>query len=166
MATTQNLLGLRLADRLLGAVWDSTHVEQVEVLWEEDLALEGRAAYYDGAGALKDVMQNHMLQVLCLLAMEPPASADERALRDSKAEVLRSLRPPHSADAASWTRRARYTAGKIGERVVPAYAEEEGVDPERRTETFAEVLLEAESERWKGTRFLLRAGKAFGRRRK
>ena len=165
MATAQNLLGLRLGDRLLGAVWDSTQVEQVEVLWEEELALEGRAAYYDGAGALRDVMQNHMLQVLCLLAMEPPANADERALRDSKAEVLKSLRPP-PGDPASWTRRARYTAGKIGDRAVPAYAEEEGVDPERRTETFAEVLLEVDSKRWKGTRFLLRAGKAFARRRK
>ena len=166
MATAQNLLGLRLSDRLLAAVWDSTHIEQLEVLWEEELTLERRAAYYDGAGALKDVMQNHMLQVLCLLAMEPTAGSDERALHDSKAEVLKSLRPPQSADAASWTRRARYTAGKIGERTVPAYAEEEGVDPERRTETFAEVLLEADSQRWKGTPFLLRAGKAFGRRRK
>ena len=166
MATAQNLLGLRLSDRVLRAVWNSTHIEQVEVLWEEDLALEGRAAFYDGAGALKDVMQNHMLQVLCLLAMEPPASVGERAVRDRKSAVLRLLRPPRSGDAASWTRRARYTAGKIGERVVPGYVDEEGVDPERGTETFAEVLLEADCERWQGTRFLLRAGKAFGRRRK
>ena len=166
MATAHNLLGLRLADRILGAVWNSAHIEQVEVLWEEDLALEGRAAYYDTAGALKDVVQNHMLQVLCLLAMEPPARHGERPLHDRKVEVLRSLRPPRLGAPASWTRRARYGAGRIGDRTLPAYVEEEGVDPRRETETFAEVLFELDMERWAGTRFLLRAGKALGRRRK
>ena len=141
---------------------------QVEILWEETLALEGRAGYYDRAGALKDVMQNHMLQVLSLLAMEPPARLDERELRDRKVDVLRSIRPPEFGR----TRRARYTAGRVaappegsGENV-PAYADEDGVEPERQTETFAEVALELEGERWAGTRFLLRAGKALSRRRK
>ena len=164
MATAQNLLGLRLGDRLLASVWNSTHIEEVQVLWEEDLALEGRAAYYDGAGALKDVMQNHMLQVLCLLAMEP-CGTRELSLHDRKTAVLRSLRPP-SGDPASWTRRARYTAGRLGDRAIPAYAEEDGVDPQRCTETFAEVRLQLDSERWADTRFLLRAGKAIGRRSK
>ena len=94
MATVQNLLALRRHDPVLAAVWDAEHIERVEVLWEEDLALEGRAGYYDGTGALKDVMQNHMLQVLCLLAMEPPAGAGERELRDAKVAVLRAARPP------------------------------------------------------------------------
>ena len=166
MATVHNLLGLRLADRILGTVWSSAHIEEIQVLWEEDLALEGRAAYYDGAGALKDVMQNHMLQVLCLLAMEPPAGEGDGALRDRKAEVLRSLRAPSVSDPTTWTRRARYTAGRIGDRQVPAYAREEGVDPERCTETFAEVVLELDSPRWTGTRFVLRAGKALSRLRR
>ena len=93
MATAQNLLALR-QNRVLDAVWNGTHVEQVEILWEETLALEGRAGYYDGAGALKDVLQNHVLQLLCLVAMEPPANAGERELRDRKVDVLRSVRPP------------------------------------------------------------------------
>ena len=166
MATVQNLLGLRVGNPLLEAVWNSRHINRVEVLWEEDLALEGRAGYYDGTGALKDVMQNHMLQVMALIAMEPPAGAAERDLRDRRAEALRAARPPPVERITSLTRRARYTAGRIGDRAVPAYAEEDGVDPGRRTETFAEVVLEVGTERWAGTRFVLRAGKAMARRRK
>jgi glucose-6-phosphate 1-dehydrogenase len=166
MVTVQNLLALRRHDPLLAAVWDAEHIEQVEVRWEEDLALEGRAAYYDGAGALKDVMQNHMLQVLCLLAMEPPAGAGERELRDAKAAALRAVRAPGPDAAATRTRRARYVAGQIGDRAVPAYVDEEGVDPERNTETFAEVVLELDTPRWRGTHFVLRAGKALRARRK
>jgi glucose-6-phosphate 1-dehydrogenase len=167
MATVQNLLTLRLANRFLDAVWNSDHVEQVDILWEETLALEGRAGYYDGAGAVKDVLQNHMLQLLALIAMEPPAGLEAQDLHDRKLEALRSVRPLTPADVARRTRRARYTAGRLatGEDV-PSYAEEDGVDPERETETFAEVALELESARWVGTRFLLRAGKALSRRRK
>jgi glucose-6-phosphate 1-dehydrogenase len=166
MATVQNLLALRRHDPVLAAVWDAEHIEQIEVRWEEDLALEGRAGYYDGVGALKDVMQNHMLQVLCLLAMEPPAGPSERELRDAKSAALRAARPPGPDQAALRTRRARYGAGNIGDRAVPAYVDEEGVDPDRGTETFAEVVLELDTPRWEGTRFVLRAGKALGDRRK
>lgn len=165
LATVQNLVALRFANRVVEPLWNSTHIEQVEILWEETLALEGRASYYDTAGALKDVVQNHLLQVLCLLAMEPPLSFEERDLRDHKVEVLRSVCPLTPEDIAR-TRRARYTAGKIGHRQVPSYIDEEGVDPDRRTETFAEVGLELNSWRWAGTRFVLRAGKALGKRRK
>jgi glucose-6-phosphate 1-dehydrogenase len=172
MATVQNLLAARLANRVLEPVWNGTHIEQVDILWDETLALEGRASYYDKTGALKDVIQNHLLQVLCLIAMEPPISLDERDFRDRKLGVLRSVRPMSPEDAASRTRRARYTAGKLAStggadgRAVPDYAEEDGVDPERGTETFAEVVLELEGWRWTGTRFLLRTGKALARRRK
>lgn len=161
MATVQNLLALRRHDPVLAAVWDAEHIEQVEVRWEEDLALEGRAGYYDQAGALKDVMQNHMLQVLAVLAMEPPAGPGERELRDAKLTALRA-----AGTAAERTRRARYSAGHIGDRAVPAYADEDGVDPDHGTETFAEVMLELDTPRWRGTRFLLRAGKALRKRRK
>lgn len=166
METVQNLLGLRLANRLLEPVWNAVCIDEIAVLWEETLALEGRAGYYDGTGALKDVLQTHMLQVLCLLAMEPPATLDERDLRDAKVAVLRSLRPPEHGDMASLTRRARYGAGRVGDRAVPAYADEDGVEPQRGTETFAEVVFSLESPRWTGTRFVLRAGKALRRRRK
>ncbi len=165
LATVQNLVALRFANRVVEPLWNSTHIEQVEILWEETLALEGRASYYDTAGALKDVVQNHLLQVLCLLAMEPPLSFEERDLRDHKVEVLRSVCPLTPEDIAR-TRRARYTAGKIGHRQIPSYIDEEGVDSDRRSETFAEVGLELNSWRWAGTRFVLRAGKALGKRRK
>ena len=157
MATTQNLVAMRGANGFLDAFWNGGHVEQVDVLWEETLALEGRAGYYDTAGALKDVLQNHMLQVLALVAMEPHG---DRNFHDRKLEILRSLRIRAS-------RRARYTAGTLAGGVeVPAYAVEEGVDPERGTETFVEVTLETEMDRWQGTRFLLRAGKALSGIRK
>jgi glucose-6-phosphate 1-dehydrogenase len=166
MAPVQNLLALRLANRVLEPLWNSDHIEQIEVLWEETLGLEGRAGYYDRTGAVKDVMQNHMLQVLSLLAMEPPASLDERDLRDAKVAVLRAMRPPRGEDIVSLTRRARYDAGRLCGETVPAYAAEDGVEPERGTETFAELVLGIDSPRWEGTRFVLRAGKALNRRRK
>ncbi|MPY91570.1 MAG: glucose-6-phosphate dehydrogenase [Acidimicrobiia bacterium] len=165
MASVQNLLGLRLANRALAAAWNSEHIEQVEIVWEETLALEGRAAYYDRAGQLKDMVQNHLLQVLCLVAMEPPAALRARDLRDRKLDVLRAVRPMSPADAVARTRRARYTAGRIGDRQVPAYVDEDGVDPARATETCAEVALELDNERWAGTRFVVRTAKAMGRDR-
>jgi glucose-6-phosphate 1-dehydrogenase len=166
MATVQNLLGVRLANRVWEPLWNSLHIEQVDLLWEEDLALEGRANYYDRTGALKDVIQNHLLQVLCLVAMEPPNSVGERDLRDRKLDVLRAVRPLTRSDVSAHTRRARYTAGRVGDRAIPNYVEESGIDPERATETFAEIVLELDTWRWAGTRFLLRTGKALERRRK
>lgn len=172
LATVQNLLGVRLSNRVLEPVWNSAHIEQIDIIWDETLALEGRASYYDRAGALKDVIQNHLLQVLCLIAMESPVSVGERDLRDRKLDVLRSVRPMTEADVMSHTRRARYIAGRLAATgdtdadTVPSYAEEEGVDPKRNTETFAEVFLELDNWRWSGTRFLLRTAKALSRRRK
>jgi glucose-6-phosphate 1-dehydrogenase len=166
MTTVRNVLGLRLANRLLEPIWNSSHIAEVDIIWDESLALEGRTVYYDGVGALKDMVQNHLLQLLCLVAMEPPTSLGERDLRDRKVDVLRSVRPLSVSDAAKFTRRARYTAGRIGGLDVPAYADEEGVDPSLATETFAEVRLELENWRWLGTQFRLRAAKALGRDRK
>lgn len=170
MATVQNLLALRLYNRVFESVWNSVHIEQIELLWEEDLGLEGRAGYFDTAGTLRDVVQNHLIQVLCLIAMEPPTTLNERDIRDRKVEVLRSVRLLSEDDAASQTRRARYTAGRLADAVggtaVSAYVDEKGVEADRGTETFAEVVLELDSPRWSGTRFVLRAGKALPRRRK
>jgi glucose-6-phosphate 1-dehydrogenase len=166
MTTVQNVLGTRLANRVLEPIWNATHIAEVDIVWDETLALEGRAGYYDGVGALKDMVQNHLLQLLCLVAMEPPVSLGERDLRDRKMDVLRSVRPLTDADVVRHTRRGRYLAGRIGERYVPAYADEAGVDPAHRTETFAEVELELDNWRWPGTIFRLRTGKALGRNRK
>ncbi|GAA4835315.1 glucose-6-phosphate dehydrogenase [Saccharopolyspora rosea] len=166
MTTVENVLGARLANRMLEPIWNSAHIAEVEIVWDEHLALEGRAGYYDNAGALKDMVQNHLLQLLCLVAMEPPISLGERDLRDRKVDVLRSVRPLTDEDVVHRTRRARYRAGRIDDHEVPAYVDEQGVDPDRRTETFAEVELELDSWRWSGTRFRLRSGKALGRDRK
>jgi glucose-6-phosphate 1-dehydrogenase len=166
MTTVQNVLGARLANRVLEPIWNSAQIEAVDVVWEESLALEGRAGYYDRVGALKDMVQNHLLQLLCLVAMEPPVSLGERDLRDRKVDVLRSVRPFEDADVTARTRRARYGAGRVHDRDVPAYVDEDGVTPEHGTETFAEVVFELDSRRWSGTSFRLRTGKAMGEDRK
>jgi glucose-6-phosphate 1-dehydrogenase len=170
LSTVQNLMGVRLGNRVLEPVWNSNHIEQVQIVWDETLALEGRAAYYDNAGALKDVIQNHLFQILCFIAMEPPISLSEKDLRDRKVDVLRSVRPFTSETVASQTIRARYTAGKLAEseggRTVPNYTDEKGVNASRKTETFAEIVLRLDNWRWQGTRFLLRSGKALAKKRK
>jgi glucose-6-phosphate 1-dehydrogenase len=166
MSTVENVLGSRLSNRVLEPLWNSTHIEQVDIVWDERLTLEGRAGYYDGAGALKDMVQNHLLQLLCLVAMEPPVSLGERDLRDRKVDVLRSIRPLTDEDVRDRTRRGRYAPGRVGGHDVPAYVDEDGVRPERATETYAEVQLEVDNWRWAGTRFRLRSGKALAGERK
>jgi glucose-6-phosphate 1-dehydrogenase len=166
LTTVQNILGTRLANRALEPMWNSAHIAEVDIVWDETLALEGRAGYYDGVGALKDMLQNHLLQLLCLVAMEPPVSLDARDLRDRKVDVLRSIRPLSEGDAVRHTRRARYTSGLVGGVPVPAYVDEDRVDPTHRTETFAEIELSLDTWRWHGATFRLRTGKALGRNRK
>jgi glucose-6-phosphate 1-dehydrogenase len=155
--------------------WSSRQIAQIDLLWEETLALEGRASFYDRAGALRDVMQNHLVQLLCTIAQ--PRSAAEPADNASvaperRAEVLRAVRPLSAADVASRTRRARYGAGRLVDsdgtegRLVPDYTAEDGVDPTRNTETFAEVILELDTPQWADTRIVLRAGKALNARRR
>ncbi|SCZ51413.1 glucose-6-phosphate 1-dehydrogenase [Arthrobacter sp. UNCCL28] len=163
-ATVLNILGLRFANRFLEPVWNREHIEKVEIVFDEDLALEGRARYYDTAGALRDMIQSHLLHIMAFLAIDAPATIEERDLRDAVATVLRasSIKAPF----ADTTRRARYTAGTLGERSVPDYAAEDGVDPARNTETLAEVRVEIDNWRWQGVPFILRSGKAMGRRRK
>ena len=165
MTTVMNLLGIRLANRVLEPIWNGAHIAHVDIVWDESLALEGRAGYYDGVGALRDMLQNHLLQLLCLVAMEPPISLDDRDLRDRKVDVLRSIRPLSEDDVVRHTRRARYTSGLVDGVPVPAYVDEDGVDPAHRTETFAEMELRLDNWRWHETVFRLRTGKALGRNR-
>ena len=166
MTTVQNLLGTRLANRVFEPIWNSAHIAEIDIVWDESLALEGRAGYYDGVGALKDMLQNHLLQLLCLVAMEPPISLGERDLRDRKVDVLRSVAPLAEQDIGETTCRGQYTAGRIGNRDVPAYVDEDGVDPAHRTETFAEIRLRLDNWRWPDTVFRLRTGKALAADRK
>ncbi len=163
-ATVLNILGLRFANRFLEPVWNRDHIEKVEIIFDEDLALEGRARYYDRAGALRDMVQSHLLHVMALLAIDAPATVGERDLRDAITTILRAsrIRTPYDSN----TRRARYTAGQLDGRNIPDYAKEEGVDPARNTETLAEVQVEIANWRWKGVPFVLRSGKSMGVRRK
>jgi glucose-6-phosphate 1-dehydrogenase len=164
--TVQNVLGVRFANRLFEPVWNREHVAGVEITWDETVGLEGRAGYYDHTGALRDVIQNHLLQLLCLVAMERPAALDAKELRDRKVELLRAVRAATPAEVATKTVRARYLAGHVGDRQMPDYTGEPGVDPAGQTETFAEVTLFVDNERWRGVPFRLRTGKALAAERR
>ncbi|HSM66520.1 MAG TPA: glucose-6-phosphate dehydrogenase [Ilumatobacteraceae bacterium] len=158
--TAHNIIAARFANRILEPVWSHADISNVEVVWDETLALEGRAGYYDGTGAAKDMLQNHLLQLMCLVAMEPPDSLDQSCVADRKVEVLRAARP-WAQDLASCSVRARYTAGESDGDEVPAYVDEEGVDPDAATETFAEITLAIDTARWRDVPFTLRSGKAL-----
>lgn len=160
MQTVLNILGLRFANRIFEPVWNAQHVERVDIVFDETLGLEGRAGYYDTAGALKDMLQNHLLQMLAVVAMEPPAGVDARSLAARKADVLRAVRPP--ADMRRDTVRGRYIAGTVDGRELPDYTAEEGVEADRGTETYAEYTVTVENWRWAGVPFRLRSGKALG----
>jgi glucose-6-phosphate 1-dehydrogenase len=159
-STILNIIGLRFANRILEPVLNATHVASVDIVADECLALEGRAGYYDAAGALTDMIQSHLLQVLALLTMEAPPSLDALEFRDRKAQALRATRV-WDDDPVTYSRRARYTAGEVAGQTLPAYADETGVDPDRRTETLAEVVLAVDTWRWAGVPFRLRSGKAL-----
>jgi len=160
--TVQNILGVRFANRLFEPTWNRHHVAGVDIVWDETVALEGRAGYYDHTGALRDVIQNHLLQLLCLAAMEKPAALDGREFRDRKVDLLRAVRAMSPAEVEGHTRRGRYRAGLVDGLELPDYVAEPGVDPSSRTETFAEVTLFVDNDRWSGVPFRLRTGKALG----
>lgn len=163
--TVQNVLGLRFANRVFESLWSRDHIEHVEITWDETIALEGRANYYDSSGALKDMVQNHLLQLLCLVAMEAPLSFNERDFRDKKVDVLRAVRQFSPEEVVRHTVRGRYTKGKIDDRTIPNYTDESGVDPARKTETYASCTLFIDNWRWAGVPFVLRTGKAIGQNR-
>lgn len=159
--TVLNLLGLRFANWILEPLWSSTHVESVDIVFDETVDAQGRASYYDRSGALRDMVQNHLLQLLTYVAMEPPTSVAPADLAARKADVLRAVRPLDRDGVARWTRRARYTAGEVEGHPVDAYADAPGVDAGRGVETYAEVTLHVDTWRWSGVPFRLRTGKAL-----
>ena len=164
-STVLNLLGVRFANRLFEPVWSNQHIDHVDIVFDEQLTLENRARYYDRAGALMDMIQSHLLQVLALVAMEPIATVEAVDLRDAKEQVLRACRP-WDDDPVGSGRQARYTHGSIDGREFPDYTSEPGVDPARNTETLAELIVEIQNWRWAGVPFRLRSGKALRERRK
>lgn len=161
--TVQNLLALRFANVLFEPLWNRSCIDHVQIIVAESLGIEGRWSYYDAYGALRDMVQNHVLQLLCLVAMEPPARLDPDAVRDEKAKVLRSLRPIRPADAALKTVRGQYVEGRIGGERVPGYAQETGGGASG-TETFAAIEAEVQNWRWEGVPFYLRTGKRLADR--
>ncbi|WP_427968580.1 glucose-6-phosphate dehydrogenase [Altererythrobacter sp.] len=156
--TVQNLLALRFANILFEPIWNSNYIEHVQITVAETVGLEGRVAFYDDAGALRDMVQNHMLQLLSLVAMEPPTSFDSTAVRDEKVKVLRALRHVEKGETVT----GQYRAGAIGGQAVPGYDEELGKDSD--TETFVAIKSHVDNWRWKGVPFYLRTGKRLPER--
>jgi len=161
--TVQNLMALRFANALFEPLWTSAHIDHVQITVSETLGVEGRAGYYDTAGALRDMVQNHMLQLLCLVAMEPPISIDANSVRDEKLKVLKSLKPIIADQVMNNTVRGQYRAGANAGGAVPGYLDELG-SPTSKTETFVALKAEIANWRWNSVPFYLRTGKRLASR--
>jgi glucose-6-phosphate 1-dehydrogenase len=160
--TVQNLLALRFANSLFEPIWNAAHIDHVQISIAETVGVEGRGDYYDTAGALRDMVQNHMLQLLALVAMEPPVSFNATAVRDEKVKVLRSLRPIDANCCKDDIVTGQFVAGKIGDKDVPGYADELGRESD--TESYVAIKAHIDNWRWKGVPFYLRTGKRLPRR--
>jgi glucose-6-phosphate 1-dehydrogenase len=160
--TVQNLLALRFANQMFEPIWNANFVDHVQITMAEDIGIAGRAGYYDGIGAARDVIQNHLLQLLALTAMEEPVSFSAGDLRAEKEKVLSAVR--HPKELGKSTARGQYTEGWQGGEYVIGYLEEEGIRPDSTTETYAAIKLDIDTRRWAGVPFYLRTGKRLGKR--
>jgi len=160
--TVQNLLAFRFANTMFEPIWNRTYIDHVQITMAEDIGIEGRAGYYDGIGATRDVIQNHLVQLLALTAMEEPTSFGADYLSSEKRKVLAAARTP--ADLDAHTVRGQYGAGWAGGREVPGYLEEQGIPPDSRTDTFGAIRVDIDNRRWAGVPFYLRTGKRLPRR--
>jgi glucose-6-phosphate 1-dehydrogenase len=162
--TVQNLMALRFANALFEPVWNRNFIDHVQITAAEDIGIGGRAGYYEGSGALRDLVQNHMLQLLALLTMEPPTAFDANRLRDEKLKVLEAIVPPDVSGVSAMAVRAQYAPGVVGGVQRPGYHEETGVAPDSRTPTYAALRLHVSNWRWAGVPFYLRTGKQLARK--
>ena len=162
--TVQNMMAFRFANGLFEPIWNRNYIDRIEITAAEELGIGSRAGYYDNSGALRDLVQNHMLQLLCHVAMEPPVHFTADEIRDEKVKVLRSVVLPteHTVDQMAF--RAQYGPGAIGGEEVPGYLQEDGVPPSSHTETYAAMRLEIDNWRWAGVEFYLRTGKRLARK--
>jgi glucose-6-phosphate 1-dehydrogenase len=162
--TVQNVMAFRFANYMFEPVWNRNYIDHIQITAAEDIGIGTRAGYYDQAGALRDLVQNHMLQLLTLVCMEPPASFEANKVRDEKVKVLQAIEPPTPEQVAAMTVRARYTSGVVGGEETPGYLEEEGVPEDSDTETYAALKLEVHNWRWAGVPIFLRTGKRLARK--
>ncbi len=162
--TVQNVLALRFANAIFEPIWNRRYVDQVQVTVAESIGVEHRGSFYEGAGALRDIVQNHVMQVLALTLMEPPSTVDPIAIRDEKVKLLRSIVAPDRSAVERDVVRAQYDRGTIDGVAVPAYREEEGVAPRSTTETFVAMRLSVENWRWAGVPVYVRTGKRLAKR--
>ncbi|HNC76650.1 MAG: glucose-6-phosphate dehydrogenase [Pseudomonadales bacterium] len=162
--TVQNLMVLRFGNALFEPIWRTGFIDHVQITVAEQVGVEGRGGYYDQAGALRDMVQNHLLQLLCLVAMEPPSTLDANAVRDEKVKVLNALEPITAQNVTSQTVRGQYRAGAVGGVPVPGYLDESGIDPLSSTETFVAIKTQISNWRWAGVPFYLRTGKRLQNR--
>ncbi|HUN77972.1 MAG TPA: glucose-6-phosphate dehydrogenase [Solirubrobacteraceae bacterium] len=162
--TVQNLMAFRFANGMFEPLWNRNYIDYVQITAAEDIGIGSRAGYYDHSGALRDLIQNHMLQLLCHVAMEPPVTFTAEEVRNEKVKVLHAIHAPSPQEIAEMAVRAQYAAGHAGGEDVAGYLEEEGVREHSNTETFAALRLEVDNWRWAGVPFYLRAGKRLARK--
>lgn len=157
--TVQNLLAFRFGNALYEPIWNRSYIDHVQITVAEDLGVEGRGGYYESSGALRDMIQNHLLQLTCMVAMEPPISFKADEVRNKKVDVLKAIRPFTTDSVTSLAVRGQYGRGRMDGKEVPGYREEEGVSPDSQTETYVAIKLNIDNWRWQGVPFYLRTGK-------